>query len=134
MSIQLNNMNNIVFANQGDKIRTTSGTEYEFIKLKRTKFIAKNEKGTFDIPVEFFKEIIEKAPPKKIPTSYKKLQIGDLFYITVKDDILMFSFVEIANGRIIGKNLSHGGRTKIDISLYGGNLSELKKLNRDALV
>jgi hypothetical protein len=126
-------MNNIIFASQGDKIKTKSGRIYEFVKLKRTKFIAKNDEGTYDIPVELFDEIIEKAPPKKLNQTYKKLQSGDLFYCIIKDDIVIFSFVEIANGRIIGKNLTHGGRTRIDISLYGGNLAELKKLNRDSL-
>jgi len=118
---------NIVFANEGDKVKCTNGEIYEFIRLKRTKFIGKNEKGTYDIPIQMFVEIVEKAGPKKINQSYKRLKEGDLFYIKKGDDAIVYSYIEMSNGRIIGKNPVHGGRTRIDIGLYGGKITELKK-------
>ena len=119
---------NILFANAGDMIKLKSGEIVEFVKLNRTKFVFKREGQQYNIPVGAFVEIVEKAAPKKINQSYKKLTEGELFYIDHKDNAMVFSFIEVKNGKIVGKNPIHGGRTTIDIGLYGGKLTELKKM------
>jgi hypothetical protein len=73
-------------------------------------------------------EIVEQAPPKKLNDSYKKLKEGELFYIDHKDSAIVFAFKEMKNGRIIGINPLDKGITRIDISLYGGKITELKKM------
>lgn len=120
-------LTNIVFADEGDKVVLKSGKVFTFVKLKRTKFVGRAEDGAlYDIPVSSFERIIEKAPPKKINDSYKKLKKGELFWINHKDSAQLFRFVEIKNGRIQGINVVDGGKTRIDINLYGGTLEELK--------
>jgi urease alpha subunit len=120
-------MKNIYFASEGDKVLLTNGSIYEFVKVKRTKFIATKDSKFYDIPISAFQEIIEKAPPKKINQGYKKLKVNDLFIIDVKDNACLFSFVEISNGRIVGINPLNNMRTRIDIGLYVGTLNEVKK-------
>jgi hypothetical protein len=120
-------LNNIYLASEGDKILLTNGEVYEFVRVKRTKFIASKDGLNYDIPLGAFKEIVEKAPPRKINQSYKKLKENELFIINVKDNACLFSFVEISNGRIIGINLLNNTRTRIDIGLYVGTLNEVKK-------
>jgi hypothetical protein len=118
----------VIFANMGDKVRLHTGEIVEFVKLNRSKFVFKRNDVAYNIAVSAFKEIVEKAPPKKINQSYKKLKVGDLFYIVHKDEAMVYSFLEIAKGKIVGKNPILGSRTSIDINLYGGKLTELKKL------
>lgn len=120
----MENNTNILYANEGDKVELKSGKVFEFVKLKRTKFIGRADGALYDIPVDAFKRIIEKAQPKQIPQSYKALKSGDLFWIN-KDGAFLFRFVEIKNGRIIGINVADGGRSRIDIALYGGTINEL---------
>jgi hypothetical protein len=116
---------NIIFANQGDKITLRSGEVVEFIKCNRTKFVFSREGIHYNTSIENFVEIVEKAEPKKINQSYKKLREGELFYISHKDSAIVFTFIEIKNGKIVGKNPINNGLTTIDINLYGGKISEL---------
>ncbi|MCT1392050.1 hypothetical protein M4D76_27795 [Peribacillus frigoritolerans] len=116
---------NILFAIAGDKIKLTNDKVCEFVKLKRTKFIGKMDGKAYDIPVQMFVEIIEKAEPKKLNQSYKKLKKGELFYIEKNESAIVFRFEELKNGKIIGINPILNSRTRIDISLYGGKVSEL---------
>lgn len=118
-------MKNIVFADSGDKVKLTNGKIYEFVKLKRSKFIGKNENGMYDIPVSMFAEIVEKVEIK-INNGYKKLKKGELFFINKNDTAVVFIFEELKNGRIFAENPIHGGKTRIDVGLYGGKISELK--------
>lgn len=129
MALQLNKemATNIIFADMGDKVLCKDGNIYEFVKLKRTKFIGRNEQGSYDIPVTWFVEITEKAPPKKLNQSYKKLKEGELFYIVQGDDAKVFAFIELVNGKIMGLNPITKSKTRIDIQLYGGKMTELKK-------
>jgi hypothetical protein len=117
----------IIFANMGDKVRLHTGEIVEFIKLNRSKFVFKRDGVAYNIAITAFNEIVEKAPLKKINQSYKKLKEGELFYIVHKEEAMVYSFLEIAKGKIVGKNPILGSRTSIDINLYGGKLAELKK-------
>lgn len=116
---------NILFANPGDKVKLKNGNVYEFVKLKRTKFLGKNEKGLYDIPVSAFVEIVEKAEIK-VNDGYKKLRKGQLFYIDKGGNAIVFIYEEMKRGRIIARNPITGGLAQIDTSLYGGKVSELK--------
>lgn len=119
---------NIIFANQGDKIKLKNGEVVEFVKLNRTKFVFSREGSHYNTPINNFVEIVEQAPPKKLNDSYKKLKEGELFYIDHKDQAIVFAFKEMKNGRIIGINPLDKGITRIDISLYGGKITDLKKM------
>jgi hypothetical protein len=116
---------NIIFADAGDMVKLTNGKIYEFVKLKRTKFIGKVGGNMYDIPVSMFVEIVEKAPPKKLDDGYKKLKKGELFFIEKNDRAIVFKFEEMKNGKIMGINPITKGLTKIDASLYAGKVSEL---------
>lgn len=120
-------MKEIVFASEGDKIKLRNGEIVEFVKLNRTKFVFKREDGMYNININAFVEIVEKAPPKKINQSYKKLKEGELFFINYKEAQSIYAFIEIKNGKIKARNLN-GGKITIDIPFYGGKLSELKKM------
>jgi len=118
---------NIIFANQGDMVKLRNGEIVEFMKLNRTKFVFKRNGEAYNIPVSAFVEIVQKAEPKKINQSYKKLKVGEMFYIVHKDDAIIFTFLEIKGGKIVGKHPINSTKTSIDIALYGGKITELKK-------
>lgn len=122
---------NIVFADKGDKVKLRSGEIVEFIKLNRTKFVFAREGTHYNISVDSFVEIVEKAPVKQINQSFKKLKQGDLFYIDHKESLIVFSFNEMKNGKIHAKHVIDGGKITIDLNLYGGTINELKKIATD---
>lgn len=115
----------------GAQVKCTDGGSYEFIRMKQTKFIGKSLKDNrqYDIPYKMFVEIVADAPIKKLDTGYKTLKEGELFYITdqKRDDAILFIFVEMRNGRIIGKSPITNGQTRIDVNLYRGKVADIGK-------
>lgn len=122
----MNNKNNILYAELGDKIKLKNGSIYEFVKMKRTKFIGKKDGQMYDIPMDMFLEIVEKGEKPKLNNDYKTLRQGELFYINKNDKALLFKFEEIKNGKIVGINPIGNVRTTIDVGLYGGKVSDIK--------
>lgn len=124
-------LQNIVFADKGDKVRLKSGEVVEFVKLNRTKFVFARGEAQYNTSVDNFTEIVEKAPVKKLNQSYKKLKEGDLFYIDHKDSLIVFSFEGLKNGKIQARHVIDNGKINIDLGLYGGTINELKKIASD---
>ncbi|WP_425203646.1 hypothetical protein [Priestia megaterium] len=120
MSIELMN------CTEGTKVELTTGDVFEFVRLKRTKFIGKRDGQNYDIPVQMFKKVIGTAPKKELNKSYESLTKNELFYIKDnKGNALIFKFDEIKNNKIIGVNPVSGTKTRIDVALYVGKVSEI---------
>lgn len=93
---------------KGDKIKLTNGQVGEFIRLKRTRFIAEIAGITYDVPIPMFESLLEKAEP--VPESPQtngfdialKLNPGDWFYIKNRNRAEVYIFQEIKDGKIIG--------------------------------
>jgi hypothetical protein len=109
---------------QGSIVKLTSGETATFTRLKQSKFIGMINGGSFDIPVTMLLEIIEEA---KANDGYKKLKKNELFYIVKGKDTILFIFDCMEKGYIIGINPISKGKTRIDISLYGGAVKEITK-------
>jgi len=120
MSIELMN------CTEGTKIELTTGDVFEFVRLKRTKFIGKRDGQNYDIPVQMFKKVVGAAPKKQLNKSYESLTKNELFYVKDnKGNALLFKFDEIKNNKIIGVNPVSSTKTRIDIALYVGKVSEI---------
>lgn len=116
--------------NEGDRIKLNHGDKvYEFVRLKRTKFIATHNGQAYDIPVGMFGERVGKVNVRdrqeKLLNEVQSLEKGEMFYIVQKGDLILFRFSEYKGGRIHGYNPKTNARVKIDTSLYGGKVSDL---------
>lgn len=109
---------------QGDKVKLTSGEIVEFSRLKQSKFIGIMNGNSYDIPVNMFVEVVEKST--RDMNAYKKLKKGDAFYTDRDGKGILFIFDSIDNGRIIGRNPIDKSRARIDVSLYGGKVKDIK--------
>lgn len=63
----------------GDIIKCTNGKEYEFIRMKRDKFLARRDGGMYDVPAQMFDQLVRKSEQERFNPS--ELQEGELFYI-----------------------------------------------------
>lgn len=122
-----NRLHQLRMCNQGDLVELTTGEVCEFDKMKRKNFLASKDGQFYNIPVEMFVKVVKKAKPKAIPQDYLTLKYNELFYIKHKDNASLYRFETIEKGRIIGINVANQRRTKIDIALYGGKVSQLLK-------
>lgn len=66
-------------AKLGDKILLSDGSKMEFVKLNRTKFLAKNEKGMYSCPVSMFVRVTEQAPPEPAVLTAMKVEAKKWF-------------------------------------------------------
>lgn len=114
--------------NEGDKIKLTDGNEALFVRLKQKNFIAIINNKRYDVPVTMYDHLIQKSEVKEKEDNqeYTNLRKGELFYIVKNERVIIFFFEANQNGRIIGINPVTKGRVKIDVSLYGGRVSDLK--------
>ena len=114
--------------NEGDKIKLTDGNEALFVRLKQKNFIAIINNKRYDVPVTMYDHLIQKSEVKEKEDNqeYTNLRKGELFYIVKNERVIIFFFEANQNGRIIGINPVTKDRVKIDVSLYGGRVSDLK--------
>lgn len=102
----------------GSIVKLTNGKEAEFVRLKRTKFVAIIDGGSYNVPINMFVSVIEKKETESVDIE-KILQKGDLFYITNrKKDALLFKYSHMERGRIIAENPITKSKTRIDVSLF----------------
>lgn len=111
--------------NAGDKVKLTDGSIAEFGRLKQKNFTGTIDGKPFNIPVNMFVEVIEKAEVKILNTQTIDLKKGEKFFIDKNGNALLFIFEKMESGRIIGLNPIDKARTKIDCSLYSGKVSDL---------
>ena len=96
-----------------------------FVKLNRTKIVGVMNGNQYVIPMTLFLRVESRAAI--IPTEEKTIAMkqGDLFYIEQNGKALLFGFVKFEGGRIIGQSVLHGGRVRIDKSLFAGTVNDL---------
>jgi hypothetical protein len=110
---------------QGDKVKLTNGETAEFIRLKQKKFLGVMDGKSYNIPVNMFVEVLEKADQKaKVEKAdHMTLKQNEPFYINKSGNALLFYFVKMENSRIVGINPITNATTRIDASMYAGKVS-----------
>lgn len=116
---------------QGDVVKLTNGQTAEFVRLKQSKFLGKMNDKTYDIPVNMFVEVAEKvdltAQIEKKKEGYMSLEKGDLFYISMKGNALLFEFDSMRNGQIMGRNPADNSLARIEPNLFEQSIKDLQK-------
>lgn len=111
----------------GDIVRCTNGKEYEFVRLKQTKFIGKRDGGTYDVPVEMFVELVRKS--EKVPFDVSSLKEGDLFYfLNNKQEAIVLRFKYMINAnkvRAVNPVTDQGYSLSAD--MVEGNIKEFQR-------
>jgi len=112
---------------QGDKVKLTNGDVAEFVRLKQKNFVGIIDDKSYNVPVTMFASIIEKANNNHKQEEYKTLKLGELFFIDDnKSNAMLFIFDNISNNKIVGINPITKGKTRIDVRLYRGKVSDIK--------
>lgn len=108
----------------GDKVKLGDGRTVQFVRLKQKNFVGIMDGKSYNIPVNMFDSLIEKAD--KDMNAYKNLKKGDPFFIDRGDGkALLFMFLEMRNNNIIGLNPLTKSTARISPSLFGGFVSEI---------
>lgn len=121
----------------GDKIKLTNGDIMEFVRLKRTNFVATMKGRDYNVPIWMYDSVVEKvdsnfidkineAKREEKKNILSELKKGDWFYINKGGNAITFKFEGIERKRIIGINPINGVRTRIDMSFEIGKI-ELNK-------
>lgn len=110
--------------NMGDIIRCSNGKEYEFVRLKKTKFLGKRDGATYDVPVELFMELVRKS--EKAPFDPSVLKEGDLFYIlNNKQEAILLRFKYMINAdKVQAENPVTEQGYRVSASMIEGNVRE----------
>jgi hypothetical protein len=112
----------------GDIVLCTNGNEYEFIRLKQSKFIGKRVGGpTYDIPVEMFVEMVRKSD--KVAFDPSTLQQGDLFYVlNGKQELLLYKYKYMINAdKLMAENPVTSQGVRIPATMVKGSVRELQR-------
>lgn len=121
---QINKLIAVSELKTGDTVKLTNGKEAEFIKLKQKNFVGVVDGQSYNIPVNMFSELIKRVDQSAKKDDYMTLKTGDMFYINKSGNALLFCFVGIEKGRIIGINPISKSRTRIEATMYAGKASE----------
>lgn len=112
--------------NAGDVVETIKGDTFKFVKLNRKYFIgvSTSDNATYKIPVEVFKRVVDKKVVNM--EKYKEVKIGDFFYIDNNGKgALLFKFLGMQNGKMLGENPINNMKSLIATSLYVGKVKDL---------
>lgn len=114
--------------NLGDVVKCSNGHEYEFIRLKKSKFIGKRSGQSYDIPVEMYRELVRKA--EKTAFDPHTLEQGELFYIlNPKQEAILYRFKYMINAeRIMAENPVTGGGVRMPAQMAVGSVNDLAKV------
>lgn len=112
----------------GDKIELRDGSEYEFIRLKRTRFIGRSleDDVSYDIHVNSFNEVLERTEDNT-EEEIRSLNPGELIYINDKGSPVLLRYKRMKGEKLICSNVISGGRVKVDPELYVGKVKDLKE-------
>jgi hypothetical protein len=113
--------------NLGDIVRCSNGKEYEFIRLKKSKFLGKRDGTIFDVAVELFVEIAQWSNKTQFDAS--SLQEGELFYILNSKQepvCLRFKYMINAN-RIMAENPVTSQGYRLSVELAEGTIRSLQR-------
>ena len=106
----------------GDKIITTNGTEYEFIRYGRKNFICKKNGSLYRVNNGSFREVIERSPIIMTKDWSQELKEGDYFYMVKRSQCLVFKFKKLTTDRIIANNIVNNLEVSILRGVDGGKL------------
>ena len=112
--------------NVGDVVETIKGDVFKFVKLNRKYFIgvSTTDDATYKIPVEMFKRVVDKKVVNM--DKYKEVKVGEFFYIDNNGKgALLFKFLGIKNGKMLGENPINNTQSLIATSLYAGKVKDL---------
>lgn len=112
--------------NAGDVVETVKGDTFKFVKLNRKYFIGvlTTDNATYKIPVECFKRVVDKKVVNM--DKYKEVKVGEFFYIDNNGKgALLFKFLGIKNGKMLGENPINNTQSLIATSLYAGKVKDL---------
>lgn len=122
----MENFEALINCNVGDVVETIKGDTFKFVKLNRKYFIgvSTNDNATYKIPIVCFKRVVNK---KVVNTEkYKELKIGEFFYIDNNGKgALLFKFLGMEKGKMLGENPINNTRSLIATSLYAGKIKDL---------
>lgn len=109
----------------GDTVLCTNGHEYEFVRMKQSKFIGKRRGVAYDIPVEMFTTVVKEA--EAVEFDPHTLREGELLYIlNNKQEPVIYKFKYMINAnKIMATNPITGTGVRIDSSLVKGAVQEL---------
>ena len=122
----MENFEALMNCNAGDVVETIKGDVFKFVKLNRKYFIgvSTTDNATYKIPVELFKRVIDKKVVNM--EKYKEVKIGEFFYIDNNGKgALLFKFLGMKNGKLLGENPIDNTRSLIATSLYVGKVKDL---------
>lgn len=114
---------------RGAIIRMKDGKTGEFMRVNQTSLDVMIDGKAVRVSLESFAEVVSTEVAQKARDGYKKLKPGTLFYIVYgrADDIVLYVFEQIKNGKIIGRHPVNKTTIRIDPALYGGTVAELQK-------
>ena len=122
----MENFEALMNCNAGDVIETIKGDVFKFVKLNRKYFIgvSTTDNATYKIPVEMFKRVVDKKVVNM--DKYKEVKVGEFFYIDNNGKgALLFKFLGIKNGKMLGENPINNTQSLIATSLYAGKVKDL---------
>lgn len=111
----------------GDIVKCTNGKEYEFVRMKQSKFIGKRDGSSYDVPVEMFVELVRKAEKTRFDPS--SLQEGELFYIlNNKQEPICLRFKYMINAsKIQAENPVTGQGYRVSTEMAEGSIREFQR-------
>lgn len=109
----------------GDIVKCIDDKEYSFMKVNRTKFVAKRDGTTYSIPIEYFASLERKSEKEFFDAD--SLQEGDLFYILERNqNVTVYRYkYKINADKIMAENPVTKTGVKVHINLVSGNVQEL---------
>ena len=122
----MENFEALMNCNAGDVVETIKGDVFKFVKLNRKYFIGVSisDNATYKIPVELFKRVVDKKVVNM--DKYKEVKVGEFFYIDNNGKgALLFKFLGMKNGKLLGENPIDNTRSLIATSLYAGKVKDL---------
>lgn len=101
---------------RGTIIQLITGDEVEFVEMLRTNFVFLQNGKPYKAPASYFSRAVR--PPEKEPEKidWSKVKQGTPFYIDRNGYAELYFFVQVRNGKIIGKNPITGVEHRIDPS------------------
>ena len=122
----MENFEALINCNAGDVVETIKGDTFKFVKLNRKYFIGVSisDNATYKIPVELFKRVVDKKVVDM--EKYKEVKVGEFFYIDNNGKgALLFKFLGMKNGKMLGEDPINNMKSLIATSLYGGKVKDL---------
>lgn len=109
----------------GDVVQLTNGNQYEFIRLKQTKFLGKRDGLTYDVPVALFDKVISES--KKEQFDPRSLDEGELFYVlNGQREAVVYRFKYMINvNKVMAENPVTGQGYRIGASMVEGSVRSL---------